>query len=85
MLIKTGQLAQLAGVLPSKIRFYVREGLIQPSGLTAGGYCLFEERCAPDRLREIARLQTADRLTVEEIKGKLRDTKHCPAREENHG
>ena len=36
MLIKTGQLAKLAGVLPSKIRFYVREGLIQPSDLQLG-------------------------------------------------
>ena len=85
MLIKTGQLAKLAGVLPSKIRFYVREGLIKPSDLTAGGYCLFDEKCALDRLREIDHLQTADRLTIEEIKGRLRDTKHCIASEEDHG
>ncbi len=85
MLIKTGQLAKLAGVLPSKIRFYVREGLIQPSDLTAGGYCLFDEKCALDRLREISHLQTADRLTIEEIKGRLRDSKHCLASDEDHG
>ena len=85
MLIKTGQLAKRAGVLPSKIRFYVKEGLIQPSDLTAGGYCLFDEKCALDRLREIAHLQTADRLTIEEIKGRLRDTMHCLASEEDHG
>ena len=85
MLIKLGQLGKLAGVLPSKIRFDAREGLIQPSDLTAGGYCLFNERCALDRLREIAHLQTADRLTVEVIKGRLRDTKHCLASEEDHG
>ena len=82
MLIKTGQLAKLAGVLPSKIRFYVREGLIQPSDLTAGGYCLFDGKCALDRLREIDRLQNADRLTIE---GRMRDTKHCLASEEDHG
>lgn len=85
MLIKTGELAKLAGVLPSKIRFYVREGLIQPSDLTAGGYCLFDETCALDRLREIAHLQTTDRLTIEEIKGRLRDNKRCLASEEDHG
>lgn len=85
MLIKTGQLAKLAGVLPSKIRFYVREGLIQPSDLTAGGYCLFDEKCALDRLREIAHFQTADRLTIEEIKGRLRAPKHYPASKEDHG
>ena len=85
MLIKTGQLAKLAGVLPSKIRFYVIEGLIQPSDLTAGGYCLFDDKCALDRLREIDHLQTADRLTIEEIKGRLRDTKRCQASGEDHG
>ena len=54
MLIKTGQLAKLAGVLPSKIRFYVQEGLLQPSGTTAGGYCLFDEKGTLSRLRQIA-------------------------------
>ena len=85
MLIKTGQLAKLAGVLPSKIRFYVREGLLQPSDQTAGGYCLFDEKCALHRLRQIADLQTTDRLTIEEIKGRLRAAKHYPASEEDHG
>ena len=85
MLIKLGQLTKLAGVLPSKIRFYAREGLIQPSDLTVGGYCLFNEKCALDPLREIAHLQTADRLTIEEIKSRLRVTKHCLASDEDHG
>lgn len=85
MLIKTGQFAKLAGVLTSKNRFYVREGLIQPSYLTVGGHCLFDEKCALDRLREIGHLKTADRLTVEEIKGRLLDTEYCSASEEDHG
>ena len=85
MLIWAGQLLKLAGVLPSKIRFYVREEHIQPSDFTAGGYCLLDEKCAVDRLRAIAHLQTADRLTIEEIKGRLRDSKHCVMSEEDHG
>ena len=85
MLIKTGQLAKLAGVLPSKIRFYVKEGLLQPCDLTAGGYCLFEEKRALQRLWQIAHLQSADRLTIEEIKDELRATKHHLASEQDHG
>ena len=37
MLIKTGQLAKLADILPSKVRFYVKEGLLSPADYTAGG------------------------------------------------
>ena len=85
MLIKTGELASLAGVLPSKIRFYVKEGLLEPSDLTAGGYCLFEEKIALNRLREIAHLQTAERLTIEEIKDRLKQPKHYPVGEQNRG
>ena len=38
MLIKTGQLAKRAGILPSKVRFYVKEGILQPVDQTPGGY-----------------------------------------------
>ena len=85
MLIKTGQLAKLAGVLPSKIRFYVQEGLLQPSGTTAGGYCLFDEKGTLSRLRQIAHLQTTERLTIGEIKDKMRATKHHEEGEEDNG
>lgn len=85
MLIKTRLLAKLAGMLPSKIRFYVREVLIQPYDLTNGGYCLFDEKCAPGRLQEIAHVQTTERLTIEEIKGRLRNTMHCLASEKDYG
>ena len=71
MLVKTGQLAQRAGVLPSKIRFYVREGILLPTNHTAGGYYLFDEEDAINRLGEIAELQRKDRLTLQEIKDKL--------------
>ena len=57
MLIKTGQLAKRAGILPSKVRFYVREGILQPVSQTPGGYCLFDGQEAIERLREIDALQ----------------------------
>ena len=71
MLIKTGQLAKLADILPSKVRFYVKEGLLSPTDYTAGGYHLFEEKGALERLDEIRRLQVVERLAIVEIREKL--------------
>ena len=68
MLIKTGQLAKRAGILPSKVRFYVREGILHPVSQTPGGYCLFDGHEAIERLREIDTLQSKQRLTLKEIK-----------------
>ena len=85
MLIKTGQSVKLADALSSKIRFYVKEGLLQPSGLAAGDCCLFDEKGALNRIRQIAHLQTAERKTIGEIKDKIRATKHHHLGEEDHG
>ena len=71
MLIKTGQLAKRAGILPSKVRFYVREGILHPVSQTPGGYCLFDGQEAIERLREIEELQSTQRLTIREIKQEL--------------
>ena len=71
MLIKTGQLAERAGILPSKVRFYVREGILHPVSQTPGGYCLFDGQEAIERLREIDALQSKQRLTLTEIKQHL--------------
>ena len=71
MLVKTGQLAKRAGILPSKIRFYVKEGILQPIGQTPGGYCLFDGTEAIERLREIDDLQSKKRLTIREIHQEL--------------
>ena len=71
MLIKTGQLAKRAGILPSKVRFYVREGILHPAGQTPGGYFLFDGEKAIERLHEIDTLQSKQRLTLGEIKHHL--------------
>ena len=71
MLIKTGQLAKQAGILPSKVRFYVKEGILLPLSQTPGGYCLFDGTEAIERLREIDELQSKHRLTIKEIRWKL--------------
>lgn len=72
ILIKTGQLAQKAGILPSKVRFYVKEGLLKPAHYTAGGYYLFDEEEALQRIGRIGHLQAEERRTLSEIKNTLR-------------
>ena len=70
-LIKIGQLAKIAKVLPSKIRFYVNEGLLKPADRTDGGYYLFDEQTALERLKLIDKLQNKKRLRIHEIREKL--------------
>lgn len=67
-LIKTGELAKQAGVLPSTIRFYVQEGLLHPIDQTPGGYRLFDRYHALERLGLIEELKTKQRLKLSEIK-----------------
>jgi len=70
-LVKIGQLAKLAGILPSKIRYYVQEGLLSPVDRTRGGYYLFNRSESLDRLRLIDELQGRERLSLTEIKERL--------------
>ena len=56
-LIKIGQLAKIVQVLPSKIRFYIKEGLLEPVGRTNGGYYLFNKQTTLQRLKLIEKLQ----------------------------
>ena len=42
-LLKVGELAERAGVLPSTIRFYTQKGLLTVAGRTPGGNYLYEE------------------------------------------
>ncbi len=68
-LVKIGQLARLAEILPSKIRYYVQEGLLKPVDRTRGGYYLFDEPQALSRLKLIDELKSKNRLSLVEIKG----------------
>ena len=70
-LLKVGAIAKEAGVLPSKIRYYVEEGLLQPAGQTPGGFLLFDREPTLARLKTIERFQTKQRLTLLEIKERL--------------
>ena len=69
--IKIGQLAKIAQVLPSKIRFYVQEGLLKPVDRTDGGYYLFDKQTTLERLKLIDKLQNKKRLRLHEIRERL--------------
>ncbi|MFA6228232.1 MAG: MerR family transcriptional regulator [Patescibacteria group bacterium] len=67
-LLKIGELAQAARVLPSTIHYYTREGLLKFADQSPGGYRLYDRSWALKRLKEIQRLQASRRLTIREIK-----------------
>ena len=66
--LKIGQLANKVGVLPSTIHFYTQEGLLKESKRTRGGYRLYDEKKAIQRIKRIGDLQSKQRLTIMEIK-----------------
>ncbi|MCP2256376.1 DNA-binding transcriptional regulator, MerR family [Streptoalloteichus tenebrarius] len=65
-----GELAELARVQPSALRFYERQGLLRPSG-RAGGRRIFDE----DGLRQLAAIDfwREAGFTIEEIAGLVGD------------
>jgi MerR family Zn(II)-responsive transcriptional regulator of zntA len=65
-LIKVGELARLAGVLPSTIRYYISLGLVEPDSRSPGGYALFDPSRVLPRLRRIQELQS-ERFRLDEI------------------
>lgn len=71
-LIKIGQLAKQVGVLPSTINFYTREGLLPEADRSQGGYRMYEEDEAIKVIKQIQTWQQAKRLTIAEIKAKLK-------------
>ncbi len=70
-LVKIGRLAKKANILPSKIRFYVQEGLLKVANRTNGGYYLFDEQSALKRLKLIEKMQKEQRLRLHEIREEL--------------
>lgn len=71
-LIKIGQLAKQVGVLPSTINFYTREGLLPEADRSQGGYRMYEEDEAIRVIKQIQTWQQSKRLTIAEIKAKLK-------------
>jgi len=75
-LVKIGRLAKKANILPSKIRFYVQEGLLEVTDRTNGGYYLFDEQSALKRLKLIEKMKKEQRLLLHEIREELNSNKN---------
>lgn len=69
--VTIGKLSRGANVLPSTVRFYVKQGLLEVVDQTPGGFMLFELNSALERLERIRTLQGQERLTLAEIRERL--------------
>lgn len=70
-LLKIGKLAKATGEEIHTLRFWTKEGLLESPETTRGGYQLFDSSMI-DRVKEIRNLQKNQRLTISEIKEKLK-------------
>jgi len=70
-LLKIGELAKETGETVYTIRFWTKEGLLSVKDFTKGGYQLYESSMI-ERAKEIRRLQDEKRLTIAEIKERLK-------------
>lgn len=66
VLKRVSDLAQEYGVLPSQIRYYIKEGLISPSDRTRGGHFLFDS-IQEKRLKKVFELKEK-RYRIKEIR-----------------
>ena len=69
-LLKIGEVAREAGVLPSTVRYYTQIGLLSPASHTPGGYRLYNSKDTLRRLEEIKRINS-HRPSLNEIKNIL--------------
>ncbi len=70
-LLKIGELAQEVSESVPTIRFWTTEGLLSFRQKTKGGYALYDSKMIKV-VKRIRDLQTAERLTIKEIKARLR-------------
>ena len=66
-LLKIGEIAKLAGVLPSTVRYYTEIGLVEPAGTTPGGQKLYDKEDTLNRIRMIKDIERK-RLPLQKIK-----------------
>lgn len=69
-LLKIGELAKATGETVPTLRYWTKEGLLQVAQVSAGGYQLFAPEMAK-QVAEIRRLQSEERLTIQEIKKRV--------------
>ncbi len=66
-LVKIGEIAKLAGVLPSTVRYYRQIGLVEAAGTTPGGQKLYDKEDTLSRIRMIKKIEK-ERLPLRTIK-----------------
>ena len=70
-LLKIGELAKETGETVYTVRFWTKEGLLIVKDFTKGGYQLYEPSMI-ERVKEIRRLQEEKRITITEIKERIK-------------
>jgi len=70
-LLKIGELAEATNQTKATIRFWTNEGLLEVAKTTKGGYALYSPKMI-EKAQEIRRLQSEERLSISEIKGRLK-------------
>jgi DNA-binding transcriptional MerR regulator len=76
-MLTIGKIAFLAGISANTLRFYEREGLVQPASKSDSGYRLYDENAAV-RLQFIRHAQQCD-FTLTEIRDLLTLREKDPA------
>jgi Fic family protein len=71
VLLKIGELAKATNEPVPTIRYWTQQGLLQPLRYTQGKYALYASN-AIDQVNHIRKLQKEQRLTIEEIKRKIK-------------
>jgi len=56
-LLKIGEMAKLAGVLPSTIRYYTELGLLEVAATTPGGQRLYDKEDTLGRIRAVKNIE----------------------------
>lgn len=69
-LLQIGELAKQTGETIHTLRFWTKEGLLDVTKYSKGGYQLYHPSMI-ERVRKIRRMQAVERLTIREIKDKL--------------
>jgi len=71
-LLKIGDMARLAGVLPSTIRYYTQIGLLETAATTPGGQRLYDKEDTLSRIRTIKNIER-QHLPLQTIRKILED------------
>ena len=71
-LLKIGEVAKLAGVLPSTIRYYTELGLVEVAATTPGGQRLYDKEDTLTRVRIIKSIER-QHLPLQTIRKILED------------